>query len=377
MTTPGDDLLGPVNGGLAWITGDGPHADVILSTRIRLARNLERFPFRETITAPQQQMVTEDVLAAIDVSRLGQQDRQFLRLAELGEDDLTLLLERHLVSQEMIQFQEASALVVGERGRLALLVNEEDHLRIQVLSPGLQLEEAWELASGTERSLRKRLKFAFHHQFGFLTSCPTNTGTGLRASVLIHLPGLVLTREIHKVLQGLAQIGLTFRGLYGEGSDVIGNYFQLSNQTTLGKSEEELIDHLSQITRQVIEYEENARQVLARDALDEIEDKVWRAFGLLRYARSMSFDEMMNLLSAVRLGVSMKLLPEIGVSKLNKLLLWTQVAHLQKRAGRTLAKREREIERARLIREILDEELELEDEYGEEFGDEDEGERDE
>ena len=353
MTMPEGDLLEPVEGGLAWISGDGPNADIILSTRIRLARNLERFAFRETITGQQQDLVTEELVEAFQAE---DPDRvtQFLRLAGLSETDLTMLLERHLVSREMIKFKEASALLIGDGGRLALLINEEDHLRIQSLTPGLQLEESWQVASRTEQALRQRCQFAYHHRFGFLTSCPTNTGTGLRASILIHLPGLVLTREIHKVLQGLAQIGLTFRGLYGEGSDVIGNYFQLSNQTTLGKTEDELVSHLAQITRQVIEYEENARQVLVRDALDEIEDKVWRAYGLLRCARSMSFDEMMNLLSAVRLGVSMKLLPDIGVSKLNRLLLWTQVAHLEKRAGRALDGREREIERASLVREILE-----------------------
>ena len=357
MRLPQDDLLGPVDGGLAWITGEGPHADIILSSRIRLARNLERFPFRETITRAQQELVTDDVMsgfAEVEDAAGSEGTRQNLRLAELSEADTTLLLERHLVSREMIKYRDASALLIGNGGRLALLVNEEDHVRVQALTPGFQLETAWQIASHAEEVLRHRVKFAYHHRFGFLTSCPTNTGTGLRASVLIHLPGLVLTREIHKVLQGLAQIGLTFRGLYGEGSDVIGNYFQISNQTTLGKSEEELVGHLAQITRQVIEYEENARQVLARDALDEIEDKVWRAYGLLRYARSISFDEMMNLLSAVRLGVSMKLLPEIRVSTLNELLLWTQTAHLERRAGRTLVKRERENERAATIREILD-----------------------
>ena len=357
MRLPDDDPLGAVAGGIAWITGEGPHSDIILSTRIRLARNLERFPFRETITSAQQELVTEDVVGAFaELEDLPGSEgaRQLVRLADLPEAETTLLLERHLVSREMIKFRAASALMISGGGRLALLVNEEDHLRIQALTPGFQLETAWQIASRAEEVLRRRVKFAYHHRFGFLTSCPTNTGTGLRASVLIHLPGLVLTREIHKVLQGLAQIGLTFRGLYGEGSDVIGNYFQISNQTTLGKSEEELVGHLAQITRQVIEYEENARQVLARDALDEIEDKVWRAYGLLRYARSISFDEMMNLLSAVRLGVSMKLLPEIRVSTLNELLLWTQTAHLEKRAGRSLVKREREIERARTIREILE-----------------------
>ncbi len=356
MNGPFGELLEPVGGGLSWITGEGPHSDIILSTRVRMARNLERFPFRETITEAQQELVTEDVLRAFRSAPEGAGgEHRFIRLAELEENQASLLLERHLASQEMVKHREASALIVGGDG-VALLLNEEDHLRIQVLAPGLQLTRAFDIASRTERSLRRRVQFAYHNRFGFLTSCPTNTGTGLRASVLIHLPGLVLTREIHKVLQGLSQIGLTFRGLYGEGSDVIGNYFQVSNQTTLGKSEEELVAHLEQITGQVIEYEENARQVLVRDALDEIEDKVWRARGLLTHARSISFDEMMNLLSAVRLGVSMKLLPEIGVSVLNRLLLWTQVAHLQERAGRTLTKREREVERAGLIREILEEE---------------------
>jgi protein arginine kinase len=219
--------------------------------------------------------------------------------------------------------------------------------------PGFQAEAAWRLAQETDAVLRTRLRFAFHHEFGFLTSCPTNTGTGLRASVLIHLPALVLTREISKVLQGISQIGLTFRGLYGEGSDVIGNYFQISNQTTLGKTEIELVQHLAKITQQVVEYEENARQVLARDALDEIEDKVWRAYGILTCARAVSFDEMMNLLSAVRLGVSMRLLPPVSIIDLNRLLLFTQSAHLERRAGRSLSVREAEVERANLIREIL------------------------
>lgn len=355
MKLPENDILASVGGGLAWISGEGPHADIVLSTRIRLARNLERFPFREAITGEQQERVIEEIIEAHGDTGNNGKGRQFLRLADLQETDLTVLLERHLVSREMLKYREASALLIGEEGRVALLINEEDHVRIQTLTPGLQLETSWQIASQADTGLRNRVRFAFHHRFGFLTSCPTNTGTGLRASALMHLPGLVLTREIHKVLQGLAQIGLTFRGLYGEGSDVIGNYFQLSNQTTLGKSEDELIENLSRIARQVIEYEENARAVLVRDALDEIEDKVWRAYGLLSCARSISFDEMMNLLSAVRLGASMKLLPEIGVSKLNQMLLWTQVAHLEKRAGRALDKREREIERAALIRQILEE----------------------
>lgn len=344
----------PVDGdGISWMQGDGPNAEIILSTRIRLARNLEKYPFKEKSSPDDQERARQEIESAVREGDVGFAHPRALRLSALGERDLTLLLERHLVSRELVSARTSGALVLGDGGRLSLLINEEDHLRIQSMLPGFQVEEAWRLAQETDAVLRQRLRFAFHHDFGFLTSCPTNTGTGLRASVLIHLPALVLTREISKVLQGISQIGLTFRGLYGEGSDVIGNFFQISNQTTLGKTESELVQHLAKITQQVVEYEENARQVLARDALDEIEDKVWRAYGILSCARAVSFEEMMNLISAVRLGVSMKLLPPVSVLNLNRLLLFTQPAHLETRAARSLAVREAEVERASLIREIL------------------------
>src|SRR6202795_3162527 len=185
------------------------------------------------------------------------------------------------------------------------MLNEEDHLRLQGLHSGFALDAAYAEVDRLDAELGQRLAFAFHAEFGYLTSCPTNAGTGLRASVLIHLPGLVLTKEIGKVLQGLSQVGLTFRGLYGEGSEVVGNFFQLSNQTTLGKSEEELLDHLGKIVRQVIEYEEQAREMLLQKAPTEVEDKTWRAYGTLRHARTLTFEETMNLLSGVRLGAGL------------------------------------------------------------------------
>jgi protein arginine kinase len=218
------------------------------------------------------------------------------------------------------------------------------------------LNDAWSLVDRLDEELGQELPFAYHHEFGFLTSCPTNVGSGLRASVLVHLPGLVLTKEIGKVLQGLGQVGLTFRGLYGEGSEVVGNFFQLSNQTTLGKSEEELIEHLDKIVRQVIQYEDQARQVLLRDAPQVTEDKIWRAYGLLRYARSLSFEELMNLLSGIRLGVGLKLLPELRVYTLNKLMIFTQTAHLEQAAGRDLPPAECDAHRAAYVRRILSKE---------------------
>ena len=235
------------------------------------------------------------------------------------------------------------------------MLNEEDHLRLQGMRSGFALEETYSEVDKLDSELGQRLPFAFHPEFGYLTSCPTNVGTGLRASVLIHLPGLVLTKEISKVLQGLGQVGLTFRGLYGEGSEVVGNFFQLSNQTTLGKSEQDLLDHLGKIVRQVMEYEEQARQVLLRDAPAAVEDKVWRAYGLLRYARTLSFEEMMNLLSGVRLGVGLKLIGGVGLYTLNKLLVYCQPAHLAAAHGLQVDDPSLSVQRSRYVRKLLEE----------------------
>ena len=279
---------------------------------------------------------------------------------DLEPTDRLLLHERHLISKEL-------ATTVSERagrshaavylsGSLGMMVNEEDHLRLQVFHSGFALSQAYAELERLDRDLGEALPVAFHQEFGYLTACPTNAGTGLRASVLIHLPGLVLTKEIAKVLQGLNQVGLTFRGLYGEGSEVVGNFFQLSNQTTLGKAEDELLDHLGKIVRQVVTYEEQARQVLLRDAPTIIEDKVWRAYALLRYARSLSFEETMNLLSGVRLGVGLRLIPRLSVYTLNKLLIFTQPAHLTALDTRAPHDAERRVIRATYVRGILEEE---------------------
>ncbi|NIW37584.1 MAG: ATP--guanido phosphotransferase, partial [Gemmatimonadetes bacterium] len=222
-----------------------------------------------------------------------------------------------------------------------------------------QLHDAHRQVDALDEELGAELPMAYHHEFGYLTSCPTNVGTGLRASVLVHLPGLVLTKEIGKVLQGIGQVGLTFRGLYGEGSEVVGNFFQISNQTTLGKTEEDLIDHLHKIVQQVIQYEMQARAVLMREAPAVMEDKIWRAYGLLRYARSLSFDEVMNLLSGVRLGVSMKLLSGLSVYTLNKIMIFTQPAHLEQAAGRSLTDQESDLHRAAYVRGTLAAESDL------------------
>ncbi|PYP42745.1 MAG: ATP--guanido phosphotransferase [Gemmatimonadetes bacterium] len=348
------------DGGMAWLEASGPGSHLVVSTRVRLARNLEphRFATRSD-PAERERILAEVQSAAADTSGLGRAVR--FRLDQLEAADRQLLHERHLVSRELAAIEPGGKVRPGGgllvQDQASVMVNEEDHLRLQALRSGFALESAWDLVATLDSELGQRLAFAFHPEFGYLTSCPTNVGTGLRASVLVHLPGLVLTKEINKILQALTQVGLTFRGLYGEGSEVVGNLFQLSNQTTLGKSETELLDHLGKLVRQVMEHEERARQILLRDATAIIEDKVWRAYGLLRYARTLSFDETMNLLSGVRLGVGLGLLPNVGMYALNKLLVFSQPAHLAAAQGRALAEDELPIRRAAYVRQTLEEEV--------------------
>jgi protein arginine kinase len=350
------DLDSAADFGLAWLDASGEHADIVLSTRIRLARNLQGHAFGSRARVNDRAAVLDRMAAARrKVPHLA--GSELHELESLSARDRKVLMERRLVSRDLLGEAsgpaQGSAVVLSHERPISVMVNEEDHLRLQSLASGLSLRSAWTAVDALDEELGQELPYAFHHEFGYLTSCPTNVGTGLRASVLLHLPALVLTKEIGKVLQGLSQMGLTFRGLYGEGSEVVGNFFQLSNQTTLGKSEEDLIDHLDRMVRQVIRYETKARQILMRDAAGVTEDKIWRAYGLLRYARSLSFEELMNLLSGVRLGVGLKLLPGLRVYPLNKVMIFTQPAHLEEAAGRELSSRESDAHRAAYVREIL------------------------
>ncbi len=346
------------DGGMSWLDASGPDGNIVLSTRVRLARNLNDQPFTVRSGPEDNQVVLDQVERASRASRQ-LHDAPLIRIDHLQGDERQLLHERHLISRELAELGDdgrvrtAAALLTD--GCVGMMVNEEDHVRLQCLKSGFSLEEAYSDLERLDADIGAQLAFAFHEEFGYLTSCPTNAGTGLRASVLIHLPGLVLTKEIAKVLQGLSQVGLTFRGLYGEGSEVVGNFFQLSNQTTLGKSEGELLEHLGDMVRKVIEYEQQARHVLQRDAPTVIADKVWRAYGLLKYARSLSFEETMNLLSGVRLGVGLNLISDISVYTLNKLLIFTQPAHLAMSEGRELGESELAVVRAAYTRQLLEE----------------------
>jgi protein arginine kinase len=352
------DLSLLADGGLGWLDASGPQDHLVLSTRIRLARNLAGRLFSARNSPTEREAILADVRTAA-AGTVSLRDPFLFRVDHLERADRQLLHERHLVSKELAGLEpggrvRAGAACLWQEG-VGVMVNEEDHLRLQVLRSGFDLEAAYALLDRVDDELGQRLAFAFHSDFGYLTSCPTNVGTGLRASVLIHLPGLVLTKEIGRVLQGLGQVGLTFRGLYGEGSEVVGNFFQLSNQTTLGQSERDLLLHLGSMVREVITHEEQAREVLLREAPAIIEDKVWRAYGLLRYARTLSFEETMNLLSGVRLGVGAGLVGGVGMYTLNKLLIHTQPAHLAAAEGIPVDDPELPVRRARYVRHLLDE----------------------
>src|SRR5439155_446343 len=345
--------------GVRWLDASGPHSDIVLSTRVRLARNIEGFAFTGRARDGERLRVLAQIRDALP-SIPEMNDNVLFRVDELPPVDRALLHERHLVSQEPAGLDAQHPLRMGAAvflgDRLGVMVNEEDHLRLQALQSGFALQQAYASLEKLEHALGVKVPFSFHPEFGFLTACPTNVGTGLRASVLIHLPGLVLTKEIGKVLAGLQQMGLTYRGLYGEGSEVVGNFFQISNQTTLGSAEEELLDKLLRVVAHVIEREEEARKVLLRDAGYIIEDKLWRAYGTLRYARSLTFDEAMNYLSGVRLAVGLKLIDGLSVYTLNKLLIFSQAAHFAYGEVRTLSESDTNLARARYVRTTLEKE---------------------
>lgn len=336
-----------------WLKGTGPNSDIVMSSRIRLARNLEKHPFSHWATKKQE----KESLEALETA-MGHVEMMitalYVRMMDIDDVDKQFLLERHLISREHIVRPEFKSVVIGDKEIASVMINEEDHLRIQVLQSGLNLQECWRVANRLDDSLHKRIKFAYSSEWGYLTACPTNTGTGLRASVMLHLPALVMTKQIQRVLQAITKLGMTARGLYGEGTEAEGNFFQISNQVTLGSSEEDIIDNLERIIRQVIGHEENARKSLMKQNREVLQDKIWRAHGTLQSAHIITSKEMMQLISMVRLGVDMGVISDFDRRAVNELFLLTQPAHLQKIEGRILSTAQRDIKRANLIRRRLE-----------------------
>jgi len=335
-----------------WLRGTGPESDIVISSRIRLARNLADFPFIRRCSEQDRRAIerlvkdrTRDVnawdkAAYLDVFGLPPLDRQ-------------LLVERQLISRELADADGPRAVLLDPRETLSIMVNEEDHLRIQVMHSGFDLLPAWEEINRVDDLLEERLPYAFHEQLGYLTACPTNVGTGMRVSIMFHLPGLVLSREIDKVFRGLQKMNLAVRGLYGEGSQALGDFYQISNQFTLGKTEAQLIERVSEIVPVLLEYERKARQSLLEHGRKDLQDRVSRSLGILRNAHTISSEETLLLLSSVRLGIYLGLIPDIDIATVNKLFVHTQPAHLQKIRGRELDKAERNEERATYLKKHL------------------------
>jgi len=345
-----DDLVHQTS---EWLNGQGPDSEIVMSSRVRLARNIEGIPFSHWASKEKQLEVISLVRPAIESSRF-LKNSSFFDLNELSPLDRQFLRERHLVSHELAESKGMRAVVVSEKEVVSIMINEEDHLRLQAIESGFQLMDAWRLIDRIESELDAKLKFAFSKDWGYLTACPTNAGTGMRASVMLHLPSLVLTKQMGKVLQAITKLGLVARGLYGEGTEPLGNYFQISNQVTLGQAEEEIIDNIERVIKQIIGHEENARKILLGSGRKQLlEDKVFRAYGILKNVRIIDSAETVNLLSALRLGVDLGLTKDISRQTLNELLIITQPAHLQKLQGRALSPAQRDVKRAELIRERL------------------------
>jgi len=344
-----DDLAGKSG---EWLKGSGPDSDIVISSRIRLARNLADYPFihkatefdraaiEKTLRVRVAEIEDTSPLSYLDVNQLDELDRQFL-------------VERQLISREHADSEGARGVAIDPSERTSLMINEEDHMRVQVMHSGFDLKAAWQRIDGIDDLLEQRLTYAFDSRLGYLTACPTNVGTGMRVSVMLHLPALVITRQIEKVFRSLHKISLAVRGLYGEGSQAMGDFYQISNQITLGRAEEELIKQVSDVVPVLMDYERRAREFLIRESHENLHDRVSRAFGILSTAQTISSEETMHLLSSVRMGVELGLLHDLEIPTVNELFIQTQPAHLQKISGGELDSADRNVARAKYLRRHL------------------------
>lgn len=335
-----------------WLRGTGPDSDIVMSSRIRLARNLAQFPFinrctESTLGEIEQLMrpiITslpmDEKLSYLDVNKLSNLDRQFI-------------VERQLISREHAERSGPRGVGLDSEENIGIMVNEEDHLRLQVLRSGFSLDECWDTINRIDDLLEQEVTYAFSEEFGYLTACPTNVGTGIRVSVMLHLPALVITKEIQKVFQALQKINLAVRGLYGEGSQAMGDFYQISNQVTLGQTEHQLIDSIKEVVPNIISYERRVRNSLLKENRQGLHDQVSRAYGILSTAQTISSEETMHLLSSVRMGVNLGLIEGLPISTLNEMFIFTQPAHLQKLQGGELESGERNAARANYLRQRI------------------------
>ncbi|MTI80702.1 MAG: protein arginine kinase [Firmicutes bacterium] len=347
------DAINNIHG--RWMNGDGPENDIVISSRIRIARNLRDMPFPNQMSQAEADSIFHAVHLAVSKDELKREfsAMELVKMSELSPVERRILMEKHLISPDLLKSYERKAVVLGNDEIISVMLNEEDHLRMQCLMPGLQLQGAWERINKLDDVLENTLDFAFSEQLGYLTACPTNVGTGLRASVMVHLPGLIMMNQINQVINAVSKLGLTVRGLYGEGTEAAGNLFQVSNQVTLGLTEEEIISKLTSVVKQLIDQERLARQTLYREQKHRLEDRIFRAYGTLKNARLLTSDEAMKYISDVRLGIDLNILEGLSGEVMTELIVMTRPAYLIKQNQKEMNSQERDIMRAEIVRSKL------------------------
>jgi protein arginine kinase len=336
-----------------WLRGTGKESDIVISSRIRLARNITGYPFLSRANLKQRKEV-ESLLRKTIIERNIARDVSYVNLNQATAVDKLLLVERHLISKEHAEGEGERGVAFGKSETVSLMINEEDHLRIQVIRSGFELKNTWDIIDEIDNILGESLSFAFSSRFGFLTACPTNVGTGMRVSVMLHLPALGMTKHIEKVFNAVGKLGLVVRGLYGEGTKISGDLYQISNQFALGKSEKEILSIIESVIPRITSYERMARKALVMESKDQLEDRIWRSYGMLKAARMITSEEILQLLSQVRMGVNLGLIEEIEMQTLNELFVLTLPAHLQKLQGCELDSAQRNVIRASYVRKRLE-----------------------
>ncbi len=324
----------------------------MISSRVRLARNVAGHRFVGRASEEERQGLAEELRAAVERAALSP-EAAYIDVENLSAVDRLLLVERHLISREHAEASGPRGAVIAEDETRSVMINEEDHLRMQVLQGGFELDAAWEQMNAVDDAVEKQVTYAFDSQYGYLTACPTNVGTGLRVSVMLHLPALTMTRELQRVFNAAAKIDFIVRGLYGEGTQSHGDFFQVSNQKTLGRSESEIHGNLGIVIPQIVRYERKVRNAMFTEHRRQVEDRVWRAYGILCHARMISSEETLHLLSQVRLGSHLGILKDVDTQTVTRLFILTRPAHLQKMEGRELEPQERDMVRADFLREQL------------------------
>lgn len=332
----------------------GNSKNIVLTSRIRLARNLSGIPFPHMLSSDKSEEIINEVNASIIGSDINKKNEfRLIKLRELNNLERLSMVEKHLISKEHANNYENAGVLINNLNNISIMINEEDHIRLQVMQDNFNLKEIYELASEIDDVIEEKTTYAYDSKLGYLTSCPTNLGTGIRASVMVHLPALSLIKNIDNIIETVNQVGMTIRGFYGEGSNSMGNFYQISNQITLGLSEDEIINNIVGVTKKIIDNENSARGLIMKKQALEVEDDIYRSLGMLKYTRLITTSECLNLLSKVRMGIELSIINDIDIKSIDNLFFRVQPATIQLGNGGELDNRGRDVERARIVRETL------------------------